>query len=88
MVLWYKENSGSGLPIYSVDARSTPLSKSKHTISEEYKKRMYFDVNQNPPILIINPVYEEDAGEYRCRVDFRKSRTKNFVAKLTVFGKS
>jgi len=49
---------------------------------------MYFDVNQNPPILIINPVYEEDAGEYRCRVDFRKSRTKNFVAKLTVFGKS
>ncbi|XP_015783695.1 hemicentin-1-like isoform X2 [Tetranychus urticae] len=84
LVLWYKENSGSGLPIYSVDARNSPLSESKHSIPNAYKKRLFFDVKLKPPVLRISPVYEDDAGDYRCRVDYRKSRTKNFVTKLEV----
>ncbi|XP_053204229.1 hemicentin-1-like isoform X2 [Panonychus citri] len=84
LVLWYKETSGSGLPIYSVDARNSPLSESKHSVPNSYKKRLFFDVKLKPPVLRISPVLEDDAGDYRCRVDYRKSRTKNFVTKLDV----
>ena len=48
--------------------------------------RLSFDMTRRPPLLRIKPVRESDAGEYRCRVDYKKHRTKNFGAKLTVIG--
>ncbi|KAI1303120.1 B-cell receptor CD22 [Halotydeus destructor] len=84
LVLWYKETGEGGHPIYSIDARTSPLSKSKHLIPMEYKDRLYFDVTLKPPVLRIDPVLEEDHGDFRCRVDYRESRTKNFVTKLDV----
>ena len=68
LVLWYKETAEVGLPIYSIDARTTPLSKSKHTVPPEYKDRLFFDVTLKPPVLRIDPILEEDNGDFRCRV--------------------
>lgn len=53
LVLWQRDVAGVGLPIYTVDARSTSLSKSKHSVPPEYKDRLYFDVTLKPPILRI-----------------------------------
>lgn len=39
LVLWYRGEDISGTPIYSVDARYTPLSKAQHFISEAYQTR-------------------------------------------------
>lgn len=82
LVLWYRGDTG--IPIYRVDARNMPLSKSKHLPSEPLAKRIYFDVGVRPPALRIDPVTEADAGEYRCRVDYRKTRTQNYMLVLNI----
>lgn len=73
LVLWYKDSNQdsslqSAAPIYSIDARNTPLSKSKHSISAEYKERLFFDVGLKPPLLRIDPILVSDNGKFRCRV--------------------
>lgn len=40
-----------------------------------------------PAFLQIDPIRLEDAGDYRCRVDFKKARTVNTVISLKVIGK-
>nr|XP_027203563.1 probable serine/threonine-protein kinase DDB_G0282963 isoform X1 [Dermatophagoides pteronyssinus] len=82
LVLWFRGDTG--VPIYRVDARNVPLSKAIHTISDESRKRLYFDMKQQPPVLRIKPVMASDAAEYRCRVDFRQSRTQNVIVLLNV----
>nr|XP_046913734.1 uncharacterized protein LOC124494581 isoform X3 [Dermatophagoides farinae] len=82
LVLWFRGDTG--VPIYRVDARNVPLSKAIHTTSDESRKRLYFDMKQQPPVLRIKPVMASDAAEYRCRVDFRQSRTQNVIVLLNV----
>ncbi|CAG2104071.1 unnamed protein product [Medioppia subpectinata] len=82
LVLWYR--GGTGIPIYRVDARNTPLSKSKHSPADELGKRFHFDTSATPPVLKIYPVTGHDQGEYRCRVDYRQARTQNVVVQLNV----
>lgn len=36
--------------------------------------------------LVLKTVFREDEDEYRCRCDFKKSRTLNFLLNLTVIG--
>lgn len=84
LVLWFRGDTG--VPIYRVDARNVPLSKAIHTTSDESRKRLYFDMKQQPPVLRIKPVMATDAAEYRCRVDFRQSRTQNVIVLLNVTG--
>lgn len=86
LVLWFRGDTG--VPIYRVDARNVPLAKAIHTSNgdEAKRKRLYFDVNRQPPVLHIKPVLSSDAAEYRCRVDFRQSRTQNVIVLLNVTG--
>lgn len=84
LVLWYRGNSG--IPIYTVDARSTPLSKSKQVPSDDLGGRAVMDITMTPPALRLYPVIDEDEGEYRCRVDYRKHRTQHFLVNLNVTG--
>lgn len=51
------------------------------------KSKAQFYYETNPPVLRIKLVKREDAGLYRCRVDFQKSPTRNSRINLTVLGK-
>ena len=46
-----------------------------------------FLVNTSPPVLAIDDVRESDAGEYRCRVDFKLTPTKYHRVNLTIIGR-
>ena len=84
LILWYKNESVK--PIYSIDARSITLEKADHSLDENLKFRAFFQISYPVSFLQINPVQEEDKGEYRCRVDFKRGRTINRIVKLSVIG--
>ncbi|GFS30269.1 ig-like domain-containing protein [Trichonephila inaurata madagascariensis] len=85
LVLWYKEDARA--PIYSVDARNSPLEKAKHFPGATLGSRAYFETFTKPTILRIEPIQEKDAGIYRCRVDYRWARTFTHSMMLNVIGK-
>ncbi|XP_037515885.1 nephrin isoform X1 [Rhipicephalus sanguineus] len=88
LVLWYKDDSTT--PIYSCDARRSRLSQAHHAPADWLGHRAYLRLA--PPeeptgglaALELYPVHEEDEGLYRCRVDFRKARTRNYEVALKV----
>ncbi|XP_055935207.1 irregular chiasm C-roughest protein-like isoform X1 [Argiope bruennichi] len=82
LVLWYKEDARA--PIYSVDARNSPLEKAKHFPGASLGSRAYFETFTKPTILRIEPIQEKDAGIYRCRVDYRWARTFTHSMMLNV----
>ncbi|RWS12925.1 cell adhesion molecule 4-like protein [Dinothrombium tinctorium] len=82
LILWYRDDTSN--PIYSIDARITSLSKAKHFPSDILADRGTFNITYPLSYLRINPVREDDGGEYRCRVDFKKARTVNRIFKLNV----
>ncbi|XP_054717865.1 nephrin-like [Uloborus diversus] len=82
LVLWYKGDMR--VPIYTLDARKTPLEKSKHFPSSKLGRRMHFDTHVKMPGLTIDPVRGDDEGIYRCRVEFRKFRTLSYTYELKV----
>lgn len=50
-------------------------------------ERAHFRTVQTPAVLAINNVRETDEGEYRCRVDFSGSPTRNSRMFLSILGK-
>ncbi|CAL4104704.1 unnamed protein product, partial [Meganyctiphanes norvegica] len=80
LVLFY--SGARGTPIYSIDARSGPFGQSVHW--SELGTRAHFDVSSSPSGLVIDGVTQEDEGDYRCRVDFRASPTRNARVRLNV----
>ena len=85
LVLWYKEDARA--PIYSVDARNSPLENAKHFPGQTLASRAFFETFTKPSILKIEPVQKSDAGIYRCRVDYRWARTFTHSMILNVIGK-
>ena len=82
LILWYKEESTT--PIYSLDARKGSLDQARHASSDSLATRSYFSTLQRNAHLLVENLAEEDAGEYRCRADFRKARTRNSAVFLKV----
>lgn len=85
LILWYKDEAPS--PIYTLDARQGNLDQARQSAVSTLDHRAYFNTINRPAFLQLDPVMEEDAGEYRCRVDFHKARTVNTVITLKVIGK-
>ncbi|XP_066594122.1 nephrin-like isoform X2 [Prorops nasuta] len=82
LVIWYKNDI---TPIYSFDMRGKHSEKASHWKDKDYlNERAYFRTVTEPATLTINHVEERDEGEYRCRVDFVKSPTRNSRIHLTV----
>ncbi|XP_071039786.1 synaptogenesis protein syg-2 isoform X3 [Parasteatoda tepidariorum] len=82
LVLWYKDESTT--PLYSLDARRGHLDQARHAASDLLDGRAYLSITHRPSTLRLKPLMEEDEGQYRCRVDFKKARTRNFDVILTV----
>ncbi|CAO1408851.1 unnamed protein product [Diamesa tonsa] len=81
LVVWYKNN----LPIYSYDTRGTHAGTPSHWKDEEIlENRAIFRTIRAPAELVIKPVKEKDAGNFRCRVDFKLSPTRNSNVNLQV----
>ncbi|KAH9368521.1 hypothetical protein HPB48_007814 [Haemaphysalis longicornis] len=83
LVLWYKDALPT--PVYSVDARRGDVSQARHS-SIAWGPRAYF-ATQPAPGLRLQALAVGDSGVYRCRVDFRKDRTRNHETSLVVIGK-
>lgn len=72
----------------SFDVRGRPLSKAVQWADPHLLgPRAYFVTVSKPASLTMDSVRLEDAGIYRCRVDFKTSPTRNFAINLTVIGK-
>ncbi|XP_076226361.1 neural cell adhesion molecule 2 isoform X2 [Nomia melanderi] len=83
LVLWYRDDLGTS--IYSVDARDRDFGIAQRWSDESvFSNRAYFMLDKNPAELGVNPIREEDAGIYRCRVDFQIGQTRNSKVNLTV----
>ncbi|KAI9551455.1 hypothetical protein GHT06_021788 [Daphnia sinensis] len=89
LVLFYKDDASPS--IYTYDARDKYASRPRHWSDDNVLgKRAFFStvVLQNnyssSGCLMIDNVRESDAGLYRCRVDFKRSPTRNSRVNLTV----
>ncbi|XP_054163059.1 kin of IRRE-like protein 3 isoform X2 [Oppia nitens] len=82
LILWYKDESTT--PLYSLDARKGNLDQARHASEDNLISRSYMNTIQRPAHLILEMLSIEDAGEYRCRVDFRKAQTRNSVIYLEI----
>ncbi|XP_041985678.1 hemicentin-2-like [Aricia agestis] len=80
LVIWYKQ--GHDAPIYSVDLREAVTSHWSDPTT--LGPRATFRTSVEPAVLVITNLRAEDSGQYRCRVDFSKSPTKNTRLNLTV----
>ncbi|KAF5301892.1 hypothetical protein FQA39_LY10547 [Lamprigera yunnana] len=81
LVVWYKDEHS---PIYSYDTRGSHSSLAKHWKDGNIETRAFFNTIREPSALSIDNVNEKDEGEYRCRIDYLRSPTKNLRVKLTV----
>ncbi|GFR08248.1 ig-like domain-containing protein [Trichonephila clavata] len=88
LVLWYRLDLPN--PIYTLDARSaTAPGDATHFANKVLGGRARFNLSPQRPSaasLTLENVQKDDAGEYRCRVDFRRGRTLSWLVKLNVIG--
>ncbi|XP_068246902.1 neural cell adhesion molecule 2-like isoform X3 [Palaemon carinicauda] len=83
LILFYQGPIGT--PIYSIDGRNGPINRAPHWTDETtLGTRAYFDMASEPPGLVLQSVKKSDDNEYRCRVDFRSSPTRNVRIELDV----
>lgn len=79
LVLWYKVAGAGdeGEPIYSYDARHGTWNLGARWSDERhgFGERAYFQLSSSPAELRLEDVTGDEAGLYRCRVDFKVSGT-------------
>ncbi|KYM83117.1 hypothetical protein ALC53_06383 [Atta colombica] len=86
LVLWYREDLGTS--VYSIDARNREFGVAERwSDNSVFSNRAYFMLDKQPALLGVENTREEDAGIYRCRVDFQIGQTRNSKVNLTVIGK-
>ena len=84
-VLWYKDDDGE--PIYTYDARTSDILAPSHWSEEEprgFGSRARLVISPHPAQLVIENIQSNDAGLYRCRVDFKSSQTRNSMITLSI----
>ncbi|EFA06209.2 nephrin isoform X1 [Tribolium castaneum] len=81
LVVWYKDEH---TPIYSYDTRGPYKTTPKHWQDSNLGQRAFFRTMTDPATLNIDNINEKDEGEYRCRIDYLRSPTKNLRVKLAV----
>lgn len=87
---WGREakNLNSKMPFcYSYDVRGSFGIRPSHWTDDKIKSRALYRASTEPSTLSVVNVSENDDGEYRCRIDYLKSPTKNLRVRLTVIGK-
>jgi len=73
---------------YSIDARNREFGVAERwSDNSVFSNRAYFMLDKQPAQLGVENTREEDAGIYRCRVDFQIGQTRNSKVNLTVIGK-
>lgn len=73
----------------SVDARDRDFGIAERWSDDTvFSNRAYFMPDKQPAELGVDHIREEDAGIYRCRVDFQIGQTRNSKVNLTVIGES
>ncbi|XP_042886831.1 uncharacterized protein LOC122262766 [Penaeus japonicus] len=85
LIMFYRNNSGT--PIYTVDLRGRRKNQARHLPVSVLRDRADFDLRPGKSGLHLRTVWSSDDGLYRCRVDFKKSPTRNSKIYLTVIGK-
>ncbi|KAG9434057.1 nephrin-like [Apis mellifera carnica] len=86
LVLWYREDLGTS--VYSVDARDRDFGIAERWSDDTvFSNRAYFMPDKKPAELGVDHIREEDAGIYRCRVDFQIGQTRNSKVNLTVIAR-
>lgn len=71
----------------SVDARDRDFGIAERWSDDTvFSNRAYFMPDKKPAELGVDHIREEDAGIYRCRVDFQIGQTRNSKVNLTVIG--
>lgn len=69
----------------SIDA--SIIHKGRHFPSPETEGRFYLDLSLNPISLRIDPVSLEDAGVYKCQIEFKHKRSVQSTVNLDIIGK-
>ncbi|XP_069161281.1 uncharacterized protein [Procambarus clarkii] len=85
LILWIKE--GVHTPLYSYDYRELLGGRPKETkpdANSTLARRTTFRTDTTPAALLVDRVEADDAGIYRCRVDFLHTPTRNKRVNLTV----
>ncbi|XP_042219761.1 protein turtle homolog A-like [Homarus americanus] len=82
LVLFYHGDVGT--PIYSLDSRSVSLEQASHWADDDLGGRAYMRLEKSLRGLLLEEVQLKDEGEYRCRVDFLESPTRNLRVRLQV----
>ena len=82
--------------MYTLDIRSLNISlttdasvihKGIHFPSSDSEGRFYLDLSLNPIALRIDPVLAEDAGVYKCQIEFKHKRSVQSTLNLNIIGK-
>ncbi|KAH9368823.1 hypothetical protein HPB48_004322 [Haemaphysalis longicornis] len=84
LLLWFHE-SRPATPLYSVDGRRTGgsgMAGAQHSMSDVWAARAYFSSVSRT--LRLEDLAADDQGRYRCRVDFRRGRTRTSTLTLVV----
>ncbi|XP_015782667.1 hemicentin-1 isoform X2 [Tetranychus urticae] len=76
-------SSSSSSPSLSLSTSVSSTSPNSDGHSPDPTK-YYFDATSDPSVFIIDHLTESDSGDYRCRIDYRLSRTRNYVVRLNV----
>ncbi|CAH0550167.1 unnamed protein product [Brassicogethes aeneus] len=66
------------------DIRGAHATLAKHWQEGVLGTRVFFRTMTEPATLSIDSVTEKDAGQYRCRIDYTKSPTRNFRSILSI----
>lgn len=71
----------------SYDTRGSQTERASHWKDKgQVEERAFFRTITEPATLSLDSIDERDEADYRCRVDFRKSPTRNTKVRLTVAG--